>query len=640
MSRLFPELEGQTAPAPPPPPAAAPAPPPAVPTGGGGPAARRETNLVGGRWSLQKFDQLLGLPGPFTNGGECHVVSARVFADDHLEMELLGGGIPRTNVWFLKPEEKQVYARAPHFGLAYKGKDGGPVLHAILERTARRLEKATLQNLRKVILMDPEKRLESGTGGGGGAEGGESEGPNSDMLRSLVQAYGSSVAWCNFFADKEQQRNFCHNLSGSILAIGHEDLECHYATPETADGTVSFFNYPPVHERHLAVTEDERRNPLQMMEDPHYMISDLGDLDIIKGGAKKLDRALDSILDFKKKPEMVLVRATCVPIVIGDDMEGSVDRFRKKSGLEVIYLDNIADEHATPFRSTFEKIKNAPEFKNPTKVPGSINLVGFPRESETAPLESFLAKLGITVNTRLLPDIDVAVMKKYMQAEAAVLFDTVLYDGSYKELLGDVDLKSIRPTAPIGLRHTQNWLRAIAEAVGRTERFDEVWAETFGDRIEAWEKLKKEAAGYRLGFVVDAVRAKLLREPRQLMGIPVISVLEEMGFGVDVLVRTPAAKPEDAKKILGDIGSETVQILPFSTPAELAARLKESEALAFYSEVFFDRRLTRSGKGQFSAKHFQMGVDGAFTTLQGLLSVCRMPFYRKYSGYLGKAFHA
>jgi hypothetical protein len=35
-----------------------------------------------------------------------------------------------------------------------------------------------------------------------------------------------------------------------------------------------------------------------------------------------------------------------------------------------------------------------------------------------------------------------------------------------------------------------------------------------------------------------------------------------------------------------------------------------------------------------------MGVDGGLKTLQSLLSICRMPFYRKYSGYLGKPFHA
>jgi hypothetical protein len=33
-----------------------------------------------------------------------------------------------------------------------------------------------------------------------------------------------------------------------------------------------------------------------------------------------------------------------------------------------------------------------------------------------------------------------------------------------------------------------------------------------------------------------------------------------------------------------------------------------------------------------------MGADGAIETLKQLLSVCRMPFYRKYAGYLGQAF--
>jgi hypothetical protein len=130
------------------------------------------------------------------------------------------------------------------------------------------------------------------------------------------------------------------------------------------------------------------------------------------------------------------------------------------------------------------------------------------------------------------------------------------------------------------------------------------------------------------------------------MGIPIVDMLKEMGFGLDLLVRLPSgmdpqAMEKEAHRKLGDLVDDTVRVSAFSTPDELGKLLAASEAQAFYSDIYFDRRLTRSGKSQFSTKGFQMGAEGAIESLKQLLSVCRMPFYRKYASYLGPgAFHA
>jgi len=555
------------------------------------------------------------------------------------------------------------FVSTEHFALGCLGRDPDKTLVDLLGRIAQRLEKVNLYQLLKVILMDPGKRVEEWRviddgakkdDPHGGSHGSDARGPDQgggdpvDMLQSLVQVYGSGEAWANFFADKEQQRNFCHNVAGSIVMIGHEDLECHYATPPTNDGTLSFFNYPKLHDRYTpgaseqggAATGDEALAALH--EDPSYLISDLQDLDIIKGGAKKLDRALDSILAHKNKPEMIVVRATCVPIVIGDDMEGSVERFKKKTGLPVVYLDNIGDQNATPFRDVFRTVKDDPEFKAPVKIPGSINLLGFPRESEMAPLLELLAGLGVSVNCRILPEVDVKVMRRYTRAELAVLFDTSLYDSSYREIVGDIELPSIRPTAPYGVRYTRQWLWEVASALGRPrEAFEAAWQAKARSFEVEWERLRTQVGGYRLGFVVDEARIRLFAEPRLWMGIPVVDVVREMGFGLDLLVRVaPGRSQVDAVRMLGDLGGEGCRVSAFSSPTELGRLLNDSEAQAFYSDVYFDRRLTRSGKGQFSTQLFQMGVEGALATLKQLLALCRMPFYRKYAGYLGQAFHA
>ena len=51
--------------------------------------------------------------------------------------------------------------------------------------------------------------------------------------------------------------------------------------------------------------------------------------------------------------------------------------------------------------------------------------------------------------------------------------------------------------------------------------------------------------------------------------------------------------------------------------------------------MFFDWRISRAGKARFSSKDFEMGLGGALRTLKRLLSVCRLPFYRRYRPHLG-----
>ena len=48
--------------------------------------------------------------------------------------------------------------------------------------------------------------------------------------------------------------------------------------------------------------------------------------------------------------------------------------------------------------------------------------------------------------------------------------------------------------------------------------------------------------------------------------------------------------------------------------------------------------LTRNGKGVFSMREFAMGFGGALDSLDAILRVANMSFYRSYSRYLGQAF--
>ena len=64
------------------------------------------------------------------------------------------------------------------------------------------------------------------------------------------------------------------------------------------------------------------------------------------------------------------------------------------------------------------------------------------------------------------------------------------------------------------------------------------------------------------------------------------------------------------------------------------ASLRASRAAAFYSDVFFDDRLTRAGKQIFSLRDVGMGLTGAVETAERLLARCANPFLRRYGAWL------
>jgi hypothetical protein len=192
----------------------------------------------------------------------------------------------------------------------------------------------------------------------------------------------------------------------------------------------------------------------------------------------------------------------------------------------------------------------------------------------------------------------------------------------------------VKPPSPFGIEGTRRWLGEIARSLQVGERFEEVWRERAAPFITAFEILRQRAAGYRLGFIVAEGEQNQRLASQRLMGVPMRELIAEMGFSTEWLVFRPAENGTGAAPAPdGDAG-----VRYFATPSELERCLRESEAAAFYSEIFFDRRLTRTGHGIFSMSEIEMGVQGAVRSLERLLGRCATPFYRRYARYFGRPF--
>ena len=120
-----------------------------------------------------------------------------------------------------------------------------------------------------------------------------------------------------------------------------------------------------------------------------------------------------------------------------------------------------------------------------------------------------------------------------------------------------------------------------------------------------------------------------LLELRYGHGAPLAVMAAEMGFGLDLLyydIHGEAPRLPDALR--------SARVSVFRAPWELERALAGGDFQAVFSDMFFDRRIVQAGKARFSSKDFEMGLEGARRTCERLLSVCRLPFFRRYAAHL------
>ena len=628
MSDLFPELEEPKAER-----------PPVIIPLSKNPDGKR---LVAGPRAAARLATLAGLPGRWTADGGLRIARVTAtMATGRIELGLLGGGLPPLEV-HLVPMWPTIKG-GMDFMVGLSGAVPSVEVQEILSAMGDALGRHRYPLLVKILLVDPDRRIEALPQQGTDIPyvPGDEYGPDSPQgfAASLVATYAGELAWREFFADREQVRNFQHALRGRIVTVEHGDLECHYATPTVGDGTVSFFNYSNAHDRYIKDLMDGVDPGSSTLLEPAGLITDMDERDVIMGGASKLYAALKSIEARSERPELVLARGTCVPIVIGDDLRGAIDRFQSETGIETIFLDDLADGHTDPFQVVYKRLQAGWGDVPPAEQVGRLNLIGYPSHASTGELVRGLESMGITINAMLVPDVDMAAMRRFAHAELSVFFDSVLFDTSYNRLFAASSLPKLRPVPPFGPTRCRAWLKAVAEAMGRGGAADAAWEAIWAPHAADWATLQEEARGYRLGFVIDERRLRTLLNPRDLTGVPVLELLLEQGFVLDFLYYGDDPAPLlEALPALDAQALEPATWSTFTTPAELGVRLQESEAVAFYSELYFDRRLTRCGKAQFSVRDFKLGPAGAIESARQLIRTCRLPFYRVYADYLGEPF--
>ncbi|MBI5240706.1 MAG: AAA family ATPase [Elusimicrobia bacterium] len=439
--------------------------------------------------------------------------------------------------------------------------------------------------------------------------------------RWMMWNWGVKDQWREFFADAELALHSGKPLMRNVAYVIHKELECFFVEARSDDGAASFFSH--AWPRHCSVTL-----PLPMELRAlgcRQVITEIRDSEIVLGGNRKLEAALDRLARDSGDLSLVVFLHSCPSVITGDNLAPVIERFRRKTGLPVIFPDRNADQHTDVLAAVFDWALRGRRAARRRRSAPSVNLVGFPRDRALEELTGILRETGIEVNASLLPEFDVESVRRYPRAGLQVLKPHSAYETFYAERLDRLGIPALRPESPYGIAGTRRWLGEIARFFGLEARLEKVWQRRWALRRGAWEELRAQARGRSLGFVCDAARLRKLRESRWSAGIPLGPTIREMGFGLEWLLWCGGK----------DCRSHGAPGRRFHGPEELGARLRESPARAFYSDLACDTRLSRAGQAQFSLAFFEPGLDGALRSLERLLGACRLPFFRELRRSLG-----
>ncbi|NVB41386.1 AAA family ATPase [Pseudenhygromyxa sp. WMMC2535] len=556
--------------------------------------------LAAGVEATRRFEQAFGLVGKLrslkrTDDGTVEFV-AEVDERGSLACGVLGPpGVP-------------AWREGKSFTASYRGKALDPVIARALARFMARYDGVPFEQILDQIRP----------------EAGDEHMLANDYQESLFYAFAPASGWRRFFEGTELYRGTCSARQGKVAIVDHTDIECFFHAPISEDWLPSFFNTPAcADEDRVAHVEGRAR----------MLFTDIGDVDVIKGADRLVDEALELLAELpeSERPDSVVVQGGCLPEVTGDDLEASAARTRGKLRLPVLAVGQHNDPSAKALGEGFagREISSS----RPLDATGVV-LMGMPAFIGRDELVALLEAAGISVLATVLPEMDEDSIDQLCRAGLLVEYPWERYEVPMARI-GErlVPARRVRPPAPFGLEGSRRWLMTIARALGRGAQMAEVLEPVEAGLRERWSALQARARRIRVGFVIEHAHWRSVLSARRSLGVPLLEILGEMGFGVDVLAYAGTrSKPPPEERY------DELRIRWYRDVDELDALLGAGEVAAWYSEMHYDRRLTRKGCNTFSMRALNMGPRGALNSLEAMLDAVELPFYRSYARFLGSAF--
>jgi hypothetical protein len=363
---------------------------------------------------------------------------------------------------------------------------------------------------------------------------------------------------------------------------------------------------------------------------------ELKEEDIILGSDAKIYELLNKLTRRKDVP-YVSILGTCINKIIGSDIVSLIGQINRKKSIEIDYSECNSGRQPEEFLDLMKAMLKA---KGKQKArPRTVNLVGFENDRGMSELTGILKDIfAIELNLMPFPEVNFNTLKHFYRAKLQVLSSAEMYTDFTDDIFKDLDMPAMVLEPPYGMRRSAAWLRSIAGYFGAGAMINKKWKLFYGGKMARWEEMTREAGKYRLGFILSGPNADLLIDSsKYLFGIPLLKCLEEMGFGLNILITDHHDFEEQKDSILKRSDhKEKYRIELLNDPEKLEEWIYSTDCSCIYSDFRYDIKIISNGKVPFSLFVFEKGFDGAARTLERLLRLCRVGFFNAYKGYKQK----
>lgn len=360
----------------------------------------------------------------------------------------------------------------------------------------------------------------------------------------------------------------------------------------------------------------------------HAFSTDLSEQDVIFGGGKKLEGAIDEIVA-TYHAKFIFVYATCIVGVIGDDVKAICKAAEKKHGIVCIPVQTpgFSGTKSMGYKLACNAILNLMERGEKLPKLKGINVLGdFNLSGEMWIINNYLKQIGVEVVARLTGD---GTCGDIMQAPRASL-NIVQCAGSMmylaKRMEEQYDIPNIKVSF-FGIEDTTNSLMRIAYALKDPEIIARAKAFTAKKSVETARKI----APYRA--LLEGRKAAIYVGG----GYKAISLLKQFKeLGMDTVVVGTQTGKKDEYDVIRSLADEGTIILDDANPAELEKFMREKHADVLVGGVkerplgyklaiaFLDHNHER--------KHPLAGYDGAVNFAQELNLSMNSPVWAYLKG--------
>ncbi len=308
--------------------------------------------------------------------------------------------------------------------------------------------------------------------------------------------------------------------------------------------------------------------------------TDIQEQDVIFGGEKKLEAALDELID-RHSPKAAFVYSTCIVGIIGDDIEAVCRRMSEKKGIPVLPVmsEGFKGSKRAGYLAACKAMFNLVGSGDATSIsPVSVNILGdFNLAGEIWIIREYFRRMGVEVVANITGDGRVRDIRR---CHGAAL-NLVQCSGATLDLAGMMEEKYGTPymrVSYLGIEDMADSLYQVADFFkdrdpGIVERTSDLVRDELQRLMPELKRYRNDLEGKKAAIYVGG----------SFKAFSLIKALRHLGMQV-VMVGSQTGTREDYAE-LEQITDPGTIIVDDANPLELSAFIKEKDVDLFVGGV-------------------------------------------------------